>query len=197
MVCDGDLGYLSDNIQLCKYRGASPSVLHPGWMDRINVAHKGVNMTIDVTQLHEHLGERLGTSQWHRITQDQIDRFADDVQDHHPVHVDPEYARRGGFGGTIAHGPFVLSLGPKFLYEFVDLTTSGVTLLYGFDRIRFVSPVPVDSRIRMTADLKAIDELPNGSRFTFVWTFENEGHDRPAVIAENILVHLDPAPTTN
>ncbi len=143
-----------------------------------------------VRTLADHVGENLGTSGWLRITQERIGRFADAVDDHHPVHVDSAFARSVGLKDTIAHGPALISTGPKFLYELVDMTGDGATLLSGYNRVRFITPVDVGSRVRMSATLDAAEPITNGTRFTFTWVFEIEDQQRPACVAEVLVAYL-------
>ena len=146
-------------------------------------------MTKTITGLDElkaHIGEELGVSDWYDVTQAEIDRFADVTQDFQWIHVDPERAAQTPFGGTIAHGLFTLSLGPKFSYEIVDVQGFAFGMNYGYGRIRFPAPLPIGSRVRMRATLTAVDEVPGGAQFTITQTFEREGHEKPVCVAESL-----------
>lgn len=143
-----------------------------------------------IAALGQHVGERLGASEWFEITQERIDRFAAAVDDFHPVHTDPEYATAFGLAGTIAHGPYLVSIGPKFLYELVDVTDGGGVLLSGYNRVRFITPVLVGSRVRMAVSVEAAEAIPGGTRFTLKWTFEVEDQERPAGVAEVLLAYF-------
>jgi acyl dehydratase len=138
-------------------------------------------------------GKQLGTSEWHQVTQERNDAFGTSIEEFHPVHSDPEYARRAGLSGPVANGMYVLSLGTKFMWQILDLENTRLGLFYGFDRVRFLSPVPVGSRIRMSLALASAETMGStesqagGSRFAFIETFEVEGRERPACVAEAIL----------
>ena len=144
-----------------------------------------------IRTLRDHVGEHLGKSEWFQITQERIHRFAEAADDFHPVHVDTEFAQGVGLKGTITHGPYLISIGPKFLYELVDARGDGATLLSGYNRVRFITPVDVDSRVRMGVSLDGSEPIPGGVRFIFTWTFEVEGQERPACVAEVLLAYLD------
>jgi acyl dehydratase len=137
-----------------------------------------------IDDLKDRVGQELGVSDWHVITQDAIDAFAEATQDFQWIHVDPERARETPFGGTIAHGLFTLSLGPKFSYEIFSLAGIAFGLNYGYDKIRFPAPVPVGSRLRMRATLAAADEIPGGLQIKVAQTFEVEGAEKPVCVAE-------------
>jgi acyl dehydratase len=150
-----------------------------------------------IAALRERVGEDLGTSSWHLVTQERIDAFAAATDDYEEIHVNPERAKRTPFGVTIAHGLYTLSLGPKFLYELFEMSDVGLGLNYGFNRVRFISPVPVGSRVRMRARLLSVqdvDRLPGGEfsegvQATIDQTFEIEGQDRPACVAESVVMY--------
>src|SRR5213592_4772372 len=93
-------------------------------------------------ELRAKVGEELGVSEWHEVTQERIDAFAEATEDHQWIHVDPERAAETPFGGTIAHGLYTLSLGPKFSYAMFSLEGFTCGLNYGYDKVRFPAPVP-------------------------------------------------------
>jgi acyl dehydratase len=136
-------------------------------------------------------GTRLGTSAWHEVTQERIDAFADATEDWEGLHVDPARAARTTWGVTIAHGLYTLSLGPKFQYEVLSMSGYSLPLNYGFDKVRFTSPVLVGSRLRMSMDLLGHEPLDGGSRFRSLQTFEVEGQDKPACVAESVFAYFD------
>lgn len=144
-----------------------------------------------MSELGEQLGRELGTSDWHHVTQDHITAFATATDDFEQIHLDDTRGREAGLGGTIAHGLYTLSLGPRFLYEIYSLTGPSLALNYGFERVRFLNPVKVNSRIRMTATLKAVDPIPGGHRVTITQTFEIEGQDKPAAVADSVVAYFD------
>jgi acyl dehydratase len=131
-------------------------------------------------------GEVLGTSDWHDVTQKDIDAFADVTGDHQWIHVDPERAKETPFGGTIAHGYYTLSLAPMFTDQVMRLQGFAFAINYGLDRVRFPAPVPVGSRLRMTAKLAALEDIPGGAQMTLELTFEREGGEKPVCVARSL-----------
>jgi acyl dehydratase len=144
-----------------------------------------------VPELAEQVGQELGVSDWYDVTQERITAFAHATDDFEQIHLDDARAREAGLGGTIAHGLYTLSLGPKFLYEIFSLDGPSLGLNYGFERVRFLSPVKVGSRIRMSATLKAVDPIPGGHRVTITQTFEVEGQAKPAAVADSVVAYFD------
>jgi len=130
------------------------------------------------------VGSHLGHSAWLEITQGRIDAFADATDDHQWIHVDPERARSGPFGTTIAHGYLTLSLAVRFVDEIFAVEGVRMGVNYGTNKVRFVSPVPVGSRLRAGGTLAAIEELPGGLQATLDLTFEVEGSEKPACVAQ-------------
>src|SRR4051794_32213293 len=102
-------------------------------------------------------GTTLGTSEWHEVTQDAIDAFADVTGDHQWIHVDPERAKDTPFGGTIAHGYYTLSLAPMLTAQVLSLEGFAFALNYGLNRVRFPAPLPVGSRVRVTAEIAGLE----------------------------------------
>ena len=132
-------------------------------------------------------GEELGVSDWHKITQTDIDAFADVTGDHQWIHVDPERAKDTPFGGTIAHGYFTLSLAPRFTEQVMKLDGFAMAINYGLNKVRFPSPVPVDSDVRMRARLAELSEIPGGAQMIMELTFEREGGEKPVCVAESVV----------
>jgi|SRR5438067_976023 len=137
-------------------------------------------------ELKAKVGEELGVSEWHEVTQDEIDAFAEATGDDQFIHVDPERAAQTPFGSTIAHGLLTLSLGPKFSYSLFSLEGFAFVLNYGYDRVRFPAPLPVNSRVRMRAAIAAVEEISGGAQVTIAQTFEREGTDKPVCVAQAI-----------
>lgn len=138
--------------------------------------------------LHEYVGVRRVAEEWFRVTQERIDQFADATLDHQYIHVDPVRAAATDFGGTVAHGFLTLSLLP-WLLEPIQLipenTVMGIN--YGLNRVRFPSPVPVDSEIRAVATLLEVSEKgPNRILLTSEVIVEINKRDRPALAAETL-----------
>lgn len=131
-------------------------------------------------------GTDLGWSDWCEITQDRVNVFADATDDHQWIHVDPERAKDGPFGGAIAHGFLSLSLTAKFWSELFDMTGVRTRVNYGLEKVRFVSPVAVGARVRMHAVIAEVAEVPGGYQFTVDQTIEVDGGTKPAVVARGL-----------
>ena len=138
-------------------------------------------------QLLENVGKQLGASDWLEIDQERIDLFADATGDHQWIHVDPDRAAQGPFGGTIAHGYLTLSLVNLFLPQVVEVRGISMGVNYGSNKLRFPAPVPVGSRIRGTAVLVEAEEVKGGAVQAVIRvTVEVEGSDRPACVVDTI-----------
>jgi acyl dehydratase len=138
------------------------------------------------------VGAELGVSDWFAIDQERVNRFADVTLDHQFVHVDPERARATPFGGTIAHGLLTLSLIVHLCLPFVP-KLAGTKLLvnYGFDKVRFASPVKVGSRIRARGRLAQVTERRPGQVIVKLdVTVEIQNEDKPALVAEWLSLHV-------
>jgi len=144
-------------------------------------------LTIDgADDLKARVGEELGVSDWYHVTQERINAFADATEDFQWIHLDPERAKETPFGGTIAHGLFTLSLGPKFSYEIFTMEGFAFGVNYGYGKVRFPAPVPVNSNLRMRASLLSVDDVPGGLQITIQQTFEVEGGAKPVCVAESL-----------
>ncbi|HET7195545.1 MAG TPA: MaoC family dehydratase [Nocardioides sp.] len=135
-------------------------------------------------------GEELGTTDWVTIEQDRVDRFAEATGDHQWIHVDVERAASGPFGGTIAHGYLTLSLVPWLGSQVFSLETPGAKLNYGVNKVRFPNPVRVGSRVRNTVSVGDVTDLPSGKQLTLKHVVEIEGEDKPACVAETVVLLL-------
>jgi acyl dehydratase len=131
-------------------------------------------------------GDDLGTSDWHAVTQEAIDAFADVTGDHQWIHVDPERAKSTPFGGTIAHGYYTLALAPMFNEQIFGLQGFAFAVNYGLNKVRFPAPLPVGARVRMHAKLKSLELVPGGAQVTIECAFEREGGDKPVCVAETL-----------
>jgi acyl dehydratase len=140
-----------------------------------------------IDELRAKVGEELGVSDWLEVTQADIDAFAEATGDHQWIHVDPERAAQTPFGGTIAHGLYTLSLGPRFTFEAYHLEGFAFGLNYGYDRVRFPAPLPVNAKVRMRATLTSVDEVPGGIQTKVTQTFEIEGGEKPVCVAEQLV----------
>jgi acyl dehydratase len=143
-----------------------------------------------IDELTDAVGQELGTSDWLEITQDRVDEFADATGDHQWIHVDVERAKDGPFGGTIAHGYLTLSLIPQFGAQIFGLETPGAKLNYGVNKVRFPSPVRVGSRIRATASIADVSDVPAGKQMVTKFVVEIEGEAKPACVAETVVLLL-------
>ena len=132
------------------------------------------------------VGQELGVSDWYEVTQETINQFAEVTGDHQWIHTDPEKAAQTPFGGTIAHGLFTLSLGPKFSYEVMDMQGFAFGVNYGYGKVRFPAPVPIGKRVRMRAALTNVDDVPGGIQITVTQTCEVEGGAKPVCVAESL-----------
>jgi acyl dehydratase len=139
--------------------------------------------------LFDVVGE-TAVSSWHPVTQHQIGTFADATGDHQWIHVDEERAKHGPYGTTIAHGLLTLSLLPKLLEE--NLRVDGVQAVvnYGVDGVRFLAPVRRDARVRASSSVETVEANPHGFRVTVRNTVELEGSDRPALVADTVLLFI-------
>jgi acyl dehydratase len=142
--------------------------------------------TIDYTELAALAGTDLGRTDWLEVTQDRVDLFADAVDDHQWIHVDPERAASGPFGGPIAHGFLTLSLATRFWTELLEVEGVTTKVNYGLDKVRFVSPVKVGARVRMTAVIVEVVEVAGGYQLTVDQTIEIDGGPKPAVVARGL-----------
>lgn len=138
-------------------------------------------------ELISKVGAEIGVSPWFEVTQQRVDQFAESTGDNQWIHVDPEKAASGPFGGTIAHGYFTLSLGPRLSWDTFTVEGVKMGINYGNDRVRFITPVRVGKRVRMRIKLLSADPVePNAVQAKFENTFEIEGEDKPACVAEVI-----------
>ena len=131
-------------------------------------------------------GTDLGYTDWLEVTQDRVNLFADAVDDHQWIHVDPQRAASGPFGAPIAHGFLSLSLATKFWTDLLDVEGVTTTVNYGLDKVRFISPVKVGARVRMTAVIAEVAEVAGGYQLTVDQTIEIEGGSKPAVVARGL-----------
>lgn len=147
-----------------------------------------------VDELATAVGERLGHSQWHTVDHNRVIQFAAATGDHQWIHVNPERAAQGPFGRTIAHGYLTLAMIPMLVGEIYRVENVSMGINYGSNKVRFVSPVPVDSTVRAGAELVSVTPGPAGVQVVVHVTVEMAGSDRPACVAETVSV-LVPART--
>lgn len=138
-----------------------------------------------IAGLRELSGKTLGPTDWHEVTQEEVNTFADATGDHQWIHTDPERAATGPFGGTIAHGYLTLSLIIPLWTDLLEITDITMGVNYGLNKVRFPTPVPVGGKVRLTAHLSRITALDEKSvQATIDFTMELEGSEKPAVAAQ-------------
>jgi acyl dehydratase len=139
-----------------------------------------------LAELKPKVGEELGVSDWIEVTQERIQRFADATGDHQWIHLDPERAKAGPFGTTIAHGFLTLSLLPEMSAKAFSVGDTRMGVNYGLNRVRFPAPVPSGSRVRGHFRLLKFEPLEGGAQLTVQVTMEREGSDKPVCVAESV-----------
>jgi acyl dehydratase len=132
------------------------------------------------------VGTELGTSDWHVVDQKRVDLFAEATGDHQWIHVDPERAKDGPFGTTIAHGYLTLSLIPVLAKECYSVEGVRMAVNYGSDKVRFPAPVPVGSAVRATAELVSADAVPGGLQVVVRFTVSGRDGGKPHCVADTI-----------
>jgi acyl dehydratase len=145
---------------------------------------------VTIDELPSLVGTRLGPSEWLVISQERIDTFANATGDHQWIHVDPDRAKDGPFGATIAHGFLTLSLLIPMWTELFDVDGVSNKINYGLDKVRFLTPVTADSRVRLSFSFTEITEIETGAQLKIAATIELEGSERPAVAVEFIARFL-------
>jgi acyl dehydratase len=144
--------------------------------------------TLTLAELEQATDRELGTSDWHEITQEQINLFAEATGDHQWIHVDPEAAADGPFGTTVAHGYLTLSMLPMLLSEVVSVSDAAMGVNYGTEKIRFTSPVPSGSRVRLHAKLARAERRGPSVVWTVGVQVEIEGKEKPALVGEVVYM---------
>lgn len=137
------------------------------------------------------VGQDLGTSSWVEIDQDRINLFADATGDHQWIHTDPERAKDGPFGTTIAHGYLTLALIIPMWTEILDVRAATTKVNYGLGKVRFPAPVPVGAKIRARATLRDVEPVAGGVQATVDITVDMDGHPKPACVAQPIFRFYD------
>lgn len=130
-------------------------------------------------------GKELGVSEWHQVTQEEINTFAEATHDHQWIHIDPERCKKESpWGQTIAHGYYTLSLAPYLLSQILAVEGIQMGINYGINKLRFPSPVKVGKKVRAKAELVNVEDVANGLQGTIKLTFEVEGENKPGCVAE-------------
>jgi acyl dehydratase len=140
--------------------------------------------TLTIADLENASEQDLGVSDWHTVEQEHINQFAEATGDHQWIHVDPEMAKQGPFGTTVAHGYLSLSLLPKLLGEVMSISDAKMGVNYGTDKVRFTNPVPSGSRVRAKAKLVNSQRKGDGILYKVGVEIEIEGQDKPALVGE-------------
>jgi acyl dehydratase len=140
-----------------------------------------VNSIEELTKL---VGTHLGYSDYRRVTQEEVNLFADATGDHQWIHVDPERAATGPFGHTIAHGYLTLSLIPVLLSGVIKVDGVAMGVNYGANKVRFTSPVPVGSEVRAGATLVSVDDIAGGAQVALDVTVEVKDAAKPSCVAQ-------------
>lgn len=135
-------------------------------------------------ELHDWVGKEIAVTDWLTVTQQRIDDFAKASDDYQWIHVDPERAAKSPFGSTIAHGFLTMSLLSRFIYEATEIKSVKMGINYGMNRLRFVSPVKVNSDIRARFTLASAEDLKDGIQMIWNVVIEIKGLEKPALIAE-------------
>jgi acyl dehydratase len=138
----------------------------------------------------QHAGDELGVSDWVTVTQDDVTTFARLTRDEQWIHVDPERARSGPFGSTVAHGFLTLSLATGLLWQVAVVDNVDVVLNYGLNRVRFPAPVRVGSRLRARVTLSEVRELDGGAEAVYHLVYEVEGEAKPPCVADLVFRYL-------
>jgi len=139
-----------------------------------------------LTELQPLVGQHVADSDWITLDQHRIDLFADATGDHQWIHVDPVRAAAGPFGATVAHGFLTLSLLPEMSHTAFEVRDTRMGVNYGLNRVRFMAPVPVGSRLRGRFKLLAYEPIEGGAQVTMEVTMEREGSAKPVCIAESV-----------
>ena len=139
-----------------------------------------------VADLASLVGQPLGHSSWFEVTE-RVNAFADATEDHQWIHVDPERAAQGPFGGTIAHGYLTLALMIPMWSEVLTVRQRRMGINYGLNRVRFPAPVRVGQKIRLSATLAAVEDVPGGVQVTVDCVIEADGSDKPACVAQAVF----------
>ena len=144
----------------------------------------------DLTEFAAARGSQFGPTEWVQIDQDRVNLFAEATDDHQWIHVDPERAKGGPFGATIAHGLLTLSLLPHFSQQLYRVDNVKLAVNYGYNKVRFITPVKVGAKIRARGEITALDQLEGAVQATTTITVEIEDSAKPAAVAESIVRYI-------
>jgi acyl dehydratase len=144
-----------------------------------------------IEELQSRLGHELGVSDWHAVSQDDVDCFAAVTGDRQWIHTDVELAKSGPFRGTIAHGFYTLALIPMLMAQVLSLQGFGFVINYGLNRVRFPAPLPVGDRVRLRLSLEAISSRPGSTDITLLSSLECPSQEKPVCVAESVVRVFD------
>ncbi|GAB3721772.1 MaoC family dehydratase [Nocardiopsis nanhaiensis] len=144
-----------------------------------------------IDELRAAAGKDLGHSSWMEVAQERVNTFADATDDHQWIHVDPERAKDSPFGGAIAHGYLTLALLIPLFSEVLVIEGVSVKVNYGLNKVRFIAPVPVGSRVRLAATLAEVTDVSGGVQVVVDGRMEVEGQERPAAVMQVVLRFLE------
>ncbi|MDX6263936.1 MAG: hypothetical protein QOH84_5624 [Kribbellaceae bacterium] len=149
-----------------------------------------MNEVIEIERIQQLAGVDLGYSDWLEISQQQVQQFADATGDQQWIHVDPERAAAGPFGGTIAHGYLTLALIIPLFGELLEVRGVRMSVNYGLEKVRFPSPVPVGSKIRLGGRVVSVEPVAgDGAQLVLDFVVEIDGQDKPACVARAVYRH--------
>jgi acyl dehydratase len=152
--------------------------------------HQQATVFADLAELTAAEGAELGPTDWLVLDQARVNQFAEATDDHQWIHVDPERAASGPYGGTIAHGLLTLSLLPHFMHDLYRVDGVAMAINYGFNKVRFITPVLTGSRVRAASKLTSVAEISGGAQATLTTTIEVEGSAKPAAVIESIVRYV-------
>ena len=142
---------------------------------------------VEFKDVNSMVGRELGVSEWHLVTQEEINKFADTTYDHQWIHIDVERAKKESpFGGPIAHGYYTLSLAPHLMSQIWGVNDVKMGVNYGLNKLRFPSPVMIGKRVRARATLNNVEDVAGGIQVAVGISFEVEGSDKPVCVAEGL-----------
>ena len=153
-------------------------------------------LTLKIDELRRHVGQELGATPWHEVTQTQVNQFAEATLDHQWIHTDPQRAAASPYGGTIAHGFLTLSLAAWALQQVLEVPDATVTINYGLNKVRFPAPLRTGSSVRALVRCVAVEDVTGGLQVTFAMTFERSDGGKPACIAEVLIRYGAPGTAT-
>lgn len=141
----------------------------------------------NITEFRKALGAEFGPTEWFEVTQQRIDLFAEATEDRQWIHTDTARASAGPFGRTVAHGLLTLSLVPYFTQQLFSVRHLEMAINYGYDKVRFISPVPVGAELRASGRVSGIRGITGGVQTSFTVTIEIKGAQRPAAVVESVV----------